>query len=93
MIPIGPAPVMSTSSPSTRKLSAECTALPNGSKIAATSGSIGARVPPDVGRRHDDVLGEAAVTVDADADGVGAQLAAPRQAACGSVRRPGGPRR
>ncbi len=40
MSPIGPAPVMSTSSPSTGKLSAECTALPNGSKMAATSGSV-----------------------------------------------------
>ena len=40
MIPIGPAPVISTSSPSTGKESAVCTALPNGSKIDATSRSI-----------------------------------------------------
>ena len=39
MIPIGPAPVISTSSPSTGKASAVCTALPNGSKIDATSRS------------------------------------------------------
>ena len=32
IIPIGPAPVTSTSSPKTGKLSAECVALPNGSK-------------------------------------------------------------
>ena len=38
--PIGPAPVINTSSPSTPKESAVCTALPNGSKMAATSGSI-----------------------------------------------------
>jgi hypothetical protein len=38
--PIGPAPVMSTSSPSTGNASAVCTALPNGSKIAATSMSM-----------------------------------------------------
>ncbi len=37
--PIGPAPVISTSSPSTGKDSAVWTALPNGSKIAATSRS------------------------------------------------------
>ena len=35
-----PRPVISTSSPSTGNCSAECTALPNGSKIAATSRSI-----------------------------------------------------
>ena len=40
MQPIGPAPVTSTSSPSTGNESAVCTALPNGSKIAATSSSI-----------------------------------------------------
>ena len=39
MQPIGPAPVMSTSSPSTGNASAVCTAFPNGSKIAATSSS------------------------------------------------------
>src|SRR3954451_2960554 len=38
--PIGPAPVISTSSPSTGNVRVECTALPNGSKIAATSRSI-----------------------------------------------------
>ena len=38
--PIGPAPVISTSSPSTGNASAVCTALPNGSKIAATSMSM-----------------------------------------------------
>ena len=37
MIPIGPAPVISTSSPSTSNCRAVCTALPNGSKIACTS--------------------------------------------------------
>ena len=40
MHPIGPAPVMSTSSPSTGKLSAVCTAFPNGSKMAATRWSM-----------------------------------------------------
>ena len=40
MIPIGPAPVIRTSSPSTGNASAVCTALPNGSKIDATSRSM-----------------------------------------------------
>ena len=39
----GPAPVISTSSPTSGKDSAVCTALPNGSKIAATSRSTGTR--------------------------------------------------
>ncbi len=37
MIPIGPAPVISTSSPKTSNCRAVCTALPNGSKMAWTS--------------------------------------------------------
>ena len=40
MRPMGPAPVTSTSSPRTGNASAVWTALPNGSKIAATSSSI-----------------------------------------------------
>ena len=40
MMPMGPAPVMSTSSPSTGNDSAVCTAFPKGSKIAATSRSM-----------------------------------------------------
>ena len=45
MMPIGPAPVISTSSPTRSKDSAVCVALPNGSRIAAmsslmTSGSL-----------------------------------------------------
>src|SRR6266568_2037098 len=43
MMPIGPAPVINTSSPSTGNARAVCTALPNGSKIAATSRSISCR--------------------------------------------------
>ena len=37
-------------------------------------------VDPDIGRRDDDVVGEGAVTVDADTDGVDAQVATPRAA-------------
>ena len=40
MQPIGPAPVIRTSSPSTGNASAVWIALPNGSKIAATSSSM-----------------------------------------------------
>ena len=40
MRPIGPAPETSTSSPSTGKARAVCTAFPKGSKIAATSSSM-----------------------------------------------------
>src|ERR1700677_1586635 len=40
MMPMGPAPVMSTSSPTTLKASAVCVALPNGSRIEATSSSM-----------------------------------------------------
>ena len=36
--PIGPAPVIRTSSPTSGKLRAVCTALPNGSKMAPSSG-------------------------------------------------------
>ena len=43
MIPIGPAPVTSTSSPSSGNESAVCTAFPKGSKIAATSNGIVSR--------------------------------------------------
>src|SRR5580692_5333574 len=39
-MPIGPAPVISTSSPSTSYDRAVCTALPNGSKIDCTSRGI-----------------------------------------------------
>src|SRR6202020_1478988 len=40
MTPMGPAPVMSTSSPTTLKASAVCVALPSGSRIEAISSSI-----------------------------------------------------
>ena len=74
MMPIGPAPVTSTSSPSNGKVSAVCTALPNGSKIAATSRSIGCRCTQALLAGSDHVLGERAVEVYADAAGVDAQV-------------------
>ena len=75
--PIGPAPVISTSSPTSGKDSAVCTALPNGSKIAPSSGVDVAVVYPDVGLGQHDVLGERAVSVHADAGRADAQVAAP----------------
>ena len=58
-----------------------CTALPNGSKIAATSRIDAlAVVPPDVGHRQREILGEGARAVDADALRVRAQVAAAGQA-------------
>ena len=74
MMPIGPAPVISTSSPSTSNWSAVCTALPNGSKIAWTSRGMLRVVDPDVGHRQRQVLGERPGAVDADALGVLAQV-------------------
>src|SRR5215831_6572393 len=65
MMPMGPAPVISTSSPRTGKLSAVWTALPNGSKMAATSRSM------DGSWCQTFVI---ARPVDADSLGVGAQM-------------------
>ena len=66
MIPIGPAPVINTSSPSTGKDSAVCTALPKGSKIAAISFAHIRAVLPDVGHRQCNVFGECARPIHAD---------------------------
>ena len=79
-MPIGPAPVISTSSPSTGKLSAVWTALPKGSKMAATSRSMPGVMLPDVGHRQGDVFGERAVAVDADALRMRAEVAPARHA-------------
>ena len=76
MIPIGPAPVISTSSPSTLNDRAVWTALPSGSKMAATSRSMPLGVMPDVGHRQGDEFGECAGSVDADALRVLAQVPA-----------------
>ena len=61
--PIGPAPVTSTSSPRTGNASAVWTALPNGSKIAATSSSMPGQWCQTLVIGSDDVLGERAVAV------------------------------
>ena len=74
--PIGPAPVISTSSPTSGNDSAVCTALPNGSKIAPRSGSTRVVVHPHVRLGQHDVLGERAVAVHADARRADAQVPA-----------------
>ena len=87
MMPIGPAPVTSTSSPTRSKESAVCTALPSGSRIAPSSSSI------VVGQRHGvegrdlHILGEGAGDVDADAAGLGIEMVAPAPRARGSACR------
>ena len=74
MMPIGPAPVISTSSPTTSKRSAVCVALPNGSSTAATLSSMCAGTTKTFSAGIDDVLGESAGTGDADAGVVVAEL-------------------
>ena len=74
MMPIGPAPVTSTSSPSEGKVNAVWTALPKGSKIAATSRSMSAGCTQTLPAGHDHVLGEGAVAVNADATAVDAEV-------------------
>ncbi len=77
MMPIGPAPVISTSSPTMLNASAVWVALPNGSRMEAMSSGIesGSLKVLSAGMRQ--VLGEGARTVHADADGVAAQVTAP----------------
>ena len=91
--PIGPAPVISTSSPTSGNVNAVCTALPNGSKIAPRSGSSAGVVHPHVALWQHDVLGERPVAIDADARRCGCTGAAGRPGSCGRYRRRCGPRR
>ena len=75
MMPMGPAPVISTSSPTMLKARAVCVALPNGSRMLAmssvtASGSLNALL---AGMTQ--VFGEAALPVHAHAHGVAAQVA------------------
>ena len=74
--PIGPAPVISTSSPTTSKRSAVWVALPNGSSTAATLSSMCAGTTKTFCGGDHDVLGERARAGDADAGVVVAELAA-----------------
>ncbi len=83
MKPIGPAPVISTSSPSRSNDSAVWTALPNGSKIDCTSremaclaagGSMAGSWTQTFVIGSARILGERAGPIDADALGVLAQM-------------------
>ncbi len=80
MMPIGPAPVTRTSSPTRSKESAVWTALPNGSKIAAISSGISSGIGTTLRLRNADKLAERAGTVDADAERVAAQMPPARPA-------------
>ncbi len=75
MAPMGPAPVISTSSPSRGHCRAVCTALPKGSNRAATSRSMPGECSHtlDMGRAR--YSANAPGPVDPDAAGVGAQVA------------------
>ncbi len=77
---MGPAPETSTSSPSTGKRRAVCTALPKGSKMAATSSSMPSQWCHTLVMGSDHVLGEGTIASDAQADGVRTEVAAPGQA-------------
>ena len=76
MMPIGPAPVISTSSPTMSKASAVCAALPNGSRIEAMSSRMASGSLNALTAGIDEVFGERALAVDADADRVAAQMPA-----------------
>ena len=80
MRPIGPAPLMSTSSPRTGNASAVWTALPNGSKIAATSSSMPGQWCQMfvIGRATNSAKAPSRPTP--EADGLGAQVPPPGQA-------------
>ena len=80
MSPIGPAPVMSTSSPSTGKLERGVHGVAERVEDGGDVGVDPGRMAPHVGRGHRDEVGVPAVAVDADAHGVRAQLPATGEA-------------
>ena len=77
MMPIGPAPVISTSSPTRSKASAVWTALPSGSRMAPSSSSTssGSGTMLKAGMRT--IFGEGAGNVDADAARLAGRVKAP----------------
>ncbi len=74
-MPIGPAPVISTSSPTRSKRSAVWVALPSGSSTAATSSLMWSGTTNTFCRGDHDVLGERSGPRDAHARVVVAELA------------------
>ena len=80
MMPIGPAPVISTSSPEHREGERRVHGVAEGIEDRGDVEVDARRVLPDVRHRQRDVLGERARAVDADALGVGAEVPAPGHA-------------
>ena len=76
MQPIGPAPVMSTSSPTRSKESAVCMAFPSGSKQERTSSEMDGSACHDVARWDRDKFGQGAGAINADALRIRAKMAA-----------------
>ena len=77
MMPIGPAPVMSTSSPTTLNASAVCVALPNGSRMEAISSSMAGESLNTLLAGSVRYSRESARPVHADTQRVAAQVAPP----------------
>jgi len=63
MMPMGPAPVTRTSSPSTGNASAVWTALPERVEDRGDLMRHAVAMDPDVGHRQNDIFGEGAVAV------------------------------
>ena len=80
MQPMGPAPVISTSSPTRSNWSAVWVALPRGSKQERTSSGMAGSTGTALRRRDAEVLRERAGPVDADALRVLAEVPAAREA-------------
>ena len=87
MMPMGPAPVINTSSPTMLKARAVCVALPNGSRMLAMSSVIASVSLNALLAGMREVLGETALAVHAHAHGVAAQMAAPGAAIAAISRR------
>ena len=76
IMPMGPAPVINTSSPTRSNASAVCTAFPSGSRMHAMSSETSSGIGCTFDAGNDDVLGKGTGPIDADADGPDAQVAA-----------------
>ena len=77
MMPMGPAPVMSTSSPTTLKASAVCVALPKRIEDGGDFIVDGGRQLEYIARRNGQIFGECARPVHAHARGIAAQVPPP----------------
>ena len=85
MMPIGPAPVISTSSPTRSNDSAVCVALPSGSRNDATSSLMWSGSLNALTAGMDRYSAKAPGRLDPDALGVAAQVPLARPGSCGSA--------